>query len=168
MAFITTPQPKRYTPWRDAKGRKVATHRLSETPEYKTWANMIFRCTNPNSAQYHRYGQRGIGVCSRWINSFELFLADMGPKPGPHFSIERTNNDCGYSPENCIWATAKDQAANRKSAILHKINGQIKTLKDWAEHFEINYSMVQKRVQRGWPIDRALAEPSKRGAACLP
>lgn len=82
-------------------------------PEYRSWDNMIQRCTNPNYPWFFRYGGRGITVCARWL-SFVNFLADMGPRPGKGWSIERKNNDLGYSPQNCCWATASQQAINKR------------------------------------------------------
>lgn len=89
-------------------------HGLSGTPEYRTWAQMMTRCRNPNSTRYENWGGRGITVCERWERP-ENFIADMGPKPSPQHSIHRIDNNRGYEPNNCIWATAEDQAKNRRA-----------------------------------------------------
>lgn len=89
-------------------------HGLSDTPEYSTWENMKQRCYNPKASYYNRYGGRGIRVCDQWKQSFLQFLEDMGERPSLDYSIERIDNDGDYTPENCKWATQKEQNMNQK------------------------------------------------------
>jgi len=93
--------------------KRSTTHGQFHTLAYKTWGEMIQRCTNPNNSSYPDYGGRGIKVCKRWL-MFENFLKDMRSRLSHNLSIERVNNDGDYTPNNCIWADKFTQARNKR------------------------------------------------------
>ena len=89
-------------------------HNKRNTSEYVTWKNMKARCFNVKYKQWKDYGGRGITVCDRWLNSFINFYEDMGPKPGPKYSIDRINVNGNYEPSNCKWSTPAEQNRNKR------------------------------------------------------
>lgn len=118
------------------------------------WASMLQRCLNPVSPNFKRYGARGITVSEEW-KDFEKFVEDMGiPEKGQQ--LERKDNNLGYSKENCKWASAKEQARNRRSNVVLTHNGVSKILIEWCEELNLDYNAVQLRIQRGWNTERAL------------
>ena len=122
-------------------------HNLSRTGTYYCWTNMKTRCSNSNDAAYPRYGGRGIGIDPRWMN-FRAFLADMGPQPRG-LTIERKNNELGYSKKNCIWATRIQQARNMRSNKRIKIGKIEKCLSEWSEDTGICSATLWLRYKKG-------------------
>jgi hypothetical protein len=118
--------------------------------EYASWASMLQRCSNPKATGYENWGGRGIIVCPRWAESFETFLADMGPKPSPEHEIDRFDNDKGYSLENCRWATRIEQANNKRNNRLFTINGRRQTIAEWAREGSIAPEKLRNRIDAGW------------------
>lgn len=127
-----------------------------KTPEYKAWEDMKQRCYNKSNKAYKNYGDRGIGVCDKWKNSFSNFNRDMGPRPSKGWWLERVNNDEGYSPENCKWATAKEQANNRRDNINVEFCGRTRTVTEWAESLGLSPQKVLMRIYKGWEPLEAL------------
>lgn len=93
--------------------KRIPGSSLAKSVEFRTWTGLRYRCNNPNSSSYKNYGARGIKVCKRWDN-FENFLEDMGKRPSPELSIERINNNRGYSKSNCKWGTKSEQRRNQR------------------------------------------------------
>jgi hypothetical protein len=143
-------------------GKKNKTYGLTKTPEYHTWIDMIQRCENKNAPGYPTYGGRGITVCKEWRNDFLKFLTDMGKKPGKRFTIDRIDNNLGYYKENCRWATTKTQNNNRRSNKKLTIEGEEKTMQQWAEEREMNKWVLQQRKSRGWSDEDTLNKPIRR------
>lgn len=140
---------------RERASAAKTTHGLSGTPEYEIWQAMLKRCA-PGSPRYESYGDRGITVCERWRDSFENFLADMGPRPKGKrngraiFSIDRIDNERGYEPGNCRWTTATPQARNARSNVEITHGGVTLCLSAWAERLGVSYSTLTWRRYRGW------------------
>jgi hypothetical protein len=141
-------------------GRQRVTHGATVggkiTREYRIWSGVKNRCLNPNNPSYPNYGGRGIALCEAWM-SFETFFKDMGTAPSPRHSLGRVDNNGDYSPENCRWETAQEQARNSRRTrwITHK--GLTLSLCEWASRIGITSGALHLRLKRGWSIDTALA-----------
>ncbi len=135
-------------------------HNMSRTSTYKSWQAMRQRCENPRYHYFETYGGRGIKVCERW-QSFENFLADMGEKPSRSHSIERTNNNGNYEPDNCCWATKKEQSRNTRTNRIVTAFGRTEPLVCFIEGGPNSkeYERVRRRLERGWDVERAIIEP---------
>jgi hypothetical protein len=127
---------------------------------YTSWALMKDRCVNKNYRRSDRYMGRGITVCKRW-QGFENFLADMGERP-PGLTLDRIDNDKGYFPGNCRWATWTQQQRNKSNNRLLTFRGKTKTASEWAEQYGMTMSRLCRRIGRdGWPLEKALLTPLK-------
>lgn len=138
-------------------GSLISRHGMYKSVVYSRWLGMLDRCRNPKNKRYADYGGRGITVDERW-QTFENFYADMGDPPSSKHSIERIENSKGYSKDNCKWATAYDQQNNTRRNVNITYNGKTANLKQWAKILRINYCVLQTRIKRGWPIERAFTE----------
>lgn len=127
-----------------------------------SYRNMRSRCLNPNYRDFKNWGGRGIKICDRWLgdNGFENFLADMG-EPPRRSQLDRKDNDGNYCPENCRWATPKEQMNNQRNTRHITIGGVTKTVSEWADFSGISYQALEGRIRRGRPPDRLL-EPLKQ------
>lgn len=131
---------------------------------YYIWRGMKERCYNKNNKNYPQWGGRGISICDEWINDYAVFRA-WALKNGydDSLSLDRIDVNSNYSPENCRWATYKEQARNKTNAVLLEYNGVKKPLAEWADDLGINYGTLYRRIFfDGWSVDRALSEPLHR------
>ena len=132
-------------------------HGMRKSPEYVVWVNMKARCYNDSFVGYHNYGGRGISVCDRWRNNFSAFFEDMGRKP-EWASLDRVDPNGNYEPGNCRWADGVTQGNNRTNNRLVTINGETRSLSEWARLYGQNPRTVNARVnQYGWSPLAALA-----------
>lgn len=127
--------------------------------EYAAWRDMRNRCGNTKLRTFKHYGGRGISVCAQWAYSFPTFLNDMGPRPSKKHSLDRKDNNGGYTPDNCRWATREEQQRNRQDTRLLTVNGKTQCIKDWARETGIPNATLHGRLSRGWPSDRAVLAP---------
>jgi hypothetical protein len=136
-------------------------HGLTRTPLYRVWAGMKNRCHNPNEPTYTRYGARGIKVCDEWRNDFLVFYnwAVTDYKPG--LEIERKDNNGNYEPNNCTWATTRQQARNRRSSKILVAFGEQKTMAEWLEddRRKATRHTINYRLRQGWAFEDILVTP---------
>lgn len=142
-------------------GRNSAKHNMTATKAWSVWKNMHERCNSRNHKSWMYYGGRGIKVCERW-KEFIPFFQDMG-HPHPGMTLDRINTDGDYSPENCRWATYKQQARNRRSTILITAFGESKSAPDWADdsRCSVILPVLGDRIRNGWNPETAITKPSR-------
>lgn len=139
-------------------------HGMAESSEFWAWVNMIERCTKPNHPHFKDYGGRGIRVHQAWIGDFSAFYAHVGPKPGEKYSLDRADNNGNYEPGNVRWATGSQQAKNKRSTHWIEIDGERKTVCEWAEAKGLHFTTICHRISRGMTErDAVLAPPRLTG-----
>ncbi len=135
------------------------SHGMYGTPVYSKWMAMKRRCYNKNERTYPNYGGRGITVCGDWLE-FAGFYKDMGPSYKSGLSLDRINNDEGYSKDNCRWITMAEQAKNKRNVKLYKYKGRIVSLGQLEKELGFGHSFLMHRVvNMGWSIDKAISTP---------
>lgn len=142
---------------RELSSKRLTRHGKSRSRVYRIWGGMVGRCTNPNDPAWKHYGGRGIEVCDRWL-TFSNFIEDMGDPPDG-LTIERIDNDKGYSPDNCHWATMLEQQNNRRNNVVLEVNGRQQTISQWAREKHLSRQLIQYRLAAGWAIDDAVNQP---------
>ncbi len=144
---------------RNVLGESTTTHGMAGTRTHRIWRGMRTRCTNPNTKSYKDYGARGITICKRW-DKFENFLADMGECP-EGLSLERRENDKGYSKGNCYWATREEQNRNARSNVNLTFKGKTQCATAWAREVGIAKETLRQRLNRGWSVEDAVTRPPR-------
>lgn len=140
--------------------RRHTTHGQAGTRLFDIWCGMRQRCSNPNIGKYDRYGGRGITVCKEWDN-FEPFLEwSMLNGYSDTLTIDRIDSNGNYCPENCRWATLKQQANNKRSNVIEEYCGVTGTRSEICDYFGLGYGLLSERIQRGWTIRDAIEYPT--------
>jgi hypothetical protein len=140
--------------------RGVVTHGLSKAPIYDVWSGIVGRCLNPKNQAFKDYGGRGITLCDRW-RSFDNFYADMGDRP-VGMSLDRIDNNLGYEPDNCRWATRLEQNRNRRSVRLIEMDGERLPMSEWAARYGLKAATLARRLKKGWAPEEAIKTPLVR------
>lgn len=152
------------------KSRPVRYTNGIMSPELNAWYHIKARCYNKKDKSYARYGGRGIVVCDKWLNSFDCFLSDMGPRPTKFHSIDRINVNGNYEPSNCRWATRLEQANNKRNNIYYLYNGESLTINEWGRRINVKPATLLRRISSGYPLERVFtsAKYDNRGRLILP
>ena len=134
------------------------SRRGARAPEWLSWSAMMQRVHYAKAEGYKRlYIDRGITVCERWLR-YENFLADMGRKPTPKHSIDRIDNDKGYEPGNCRWATAEEQMNNTTVVRKLTFDGVALSVSQWARRLGISPTAMRARLKI-MSVDEAITKP---------
>jgi len=133
---------------------------------YGSWRGMLWRCHDPRGKNWRLYGSRGVEVCERWTGrgGFENFFSDMGPRPSAQHSIDRLDNNKGYEPGNCRWATRIEQRRNQRKSLFLEIDGERVSLAEFCEKTGRDYSVVAGRLKIGWSQEDAISRPVRQKA----
>lgn len=127
---------------------------------YRIWSGMKQRCYNQKLREYKWYGARGIKVCDEWRQDFQSFYVwALANGYTDDLSLDRIDGDKNYCPDNCRWATDKEQHNNQSNNIKITYGNKTQTLKQWSEELNINYSTLRMRLERGWSVERAIRTP---------
>ena len=149
----------------DTTRRSMTTHGQRKTRLYRIWTNMKNRCFNKNYKNYKRYGAKGITVCDEWSGendfiNFYMWAMSSGYKE--YLTIDRIDNNEGYSPDNCRWATYEEQANNKTNNRLFRFNGETQTLSEWSKIYDINQSTLRSRIELGVPENELFEKADRR------
>lgn len=139
------------------RNRSLTKHGGSHTRLYSIFQSMRVRCYRPQHMHYANYGGRGIGICDEWRGNFAAFREwAISHGYDDAKSIDRIDNDSGYSPDNCRWADAKTQCGNRRTCHMLTVDGQTHTITEWSRLTGIGKTTIRERLKRGWSAARAV------------
>lgn len=134
----------------------MGTSERTRQPAYNIWAMMKQRCSNPRAANYGLYGGRGVTVCNRWVGSYDNFVADMG-QPPRGMTLERKDNEKGYYPDNCVWASAEVQCNNKRNNVKLTYRGETLSVAQWTRKLGFaRVDIIHHRISAGYTIDKIL------------
>lgn len=136
--------------------------KMSNTRIYRIWKMMKHRCNCTSYDNYKYYGARGIKVCEEWANSFQTFYEwSIANGYTEELTLDRIDVNGNYEPNNCRWATRKEQMNNTRFNHFATLNGCTKSLAEWAEIYGIKPATIRKRFQRGWSVEKAITTPAR-------
>lgn len=147
---------------RDTPKTRAGTHPYVGSRLYGIWVNMMTRCNNPNCPAYERYGGRGITACEAWKQFLNFHAWAVASGYADQLTLDRVDNEMGYSPENCRWADLITQANNKRDNRLITYHGRTMTIAEWARLVGMNYKVLHHRLSLGWEIERALTQPVRK------
>jgi hypothetical protein len=133
-------------------------HGLRYTRQYDIWYSMIRRCSNPSDKGYKNYGARGITICHEWLDLKKFYDWSITHGYNDSLSIDRIDNNKGYSPDNCRWGTDSQQARNTRVNRRISFNGKEMCLSEWAEKLGLSSQALSRRLRK-WPVENALTIP---------
>lgn len=143
--------------------KRSLTHGMTSTRVFRIWIDVKRRCVNPRTKNYKHYGARGITVCEEWKNDFMAFYNwSISNGYQENLTIDRIDVNGNYEPNNCRWATTKEQNANKTTARLIEFNGRTQYLFQWSTETGINSATILSRIRDGWSIEKALTTPVKK------
>lgn len=145
-----------------SKSAHKTIHNNSRERLHNIWYLMHYRCNNHKFHEYHNYGGRGIHVCEEWTGVDGYFrFKEWALKNGydKHLTIDRINVDGNYEPQNCRWITKAKQNTNKRTNVLVEFNGEVKSLAEWSEVYNIPYKTLHRRLKLGWSIENAITRP---------
>lgn len=144
------------------KSKTLFKHGCYNSPFYHVWWGMMQRCYNPGHHNFKRYGARGIEVCAQWhtVENFVEWANETYDSEKHHKTLDRIDNNNGYSPENCKWSTPKEQSNNRRNTSIITLNGVSKSLSEWCDEYDMPVSVVGSRIRvMHWDAEKALTTP---------